>query len=179
MSWSSRPHHTARPDHREMFAAYGRASYFAQEFESLLLVNLQYSLALAGEFANLDEVDRAASRRDAIPIGQVFKRLEAHLEGEKLMALVPRAIKTRNSLVHHFFRDRRVGLAMTPAETTAAISWCESAHGEFIKVIRLLDDRATELWERVMENPDAIVSGLLDRMKAIERGEWPPRSQAT
>lgn len=167
------PYDHPRPDHLEMFAAFGVASYHAQVFESLVLTNLQYSLALAGDFKSLDEVDRSAAKLGTIPLGQLFERLKNHLADSQLRAEVEQGISTRNALAHHFFRTRTAGIVMTPTETADAITWCRAAHVEFSKVSGQLQARADDLFAIMTRDPDAIVPGMAARMTAAFAGEWP------
>lgn len=169
----------ARSDHVELFAAFGFASRCAQEFESLVFVNLHYSLALAGEFASLDEVDQAAERQGSIPMGQVFSKLAKHLKDDHSKSLIEHAISTRNALVHGFFRTRTAGVTMTQTETAEAIKWCQDASEEFDTVSRVLDALWEEQRARVESDPDAVVPGTRARLEAIERGEWPTAAAAS
>ena len=162
-----------RPDEVEMFAAFGIASQRAQAVELLLLVNLQYSLALVGAYETLNHVDRAAQKLGAVPMGQVFKRLTEFLEDNALKSSIEHAILTRNALVHGFFNKRTAGASMTHPETADAIVWCGTAHTEFDNLHRRLEDRLKAQIALVAGNPDAVVPGLRARIKAIERGEWP------
>lgn len=68
----------------EMFAAFGLASYRAQQFETILISSLQYSLAIAGQFGSLDEIDRASAKHSSIPMGQVLLRLKPLLADDAL-----------------------------------------------------------------------------------------------
>jgi hypothetical protein len=163
----------ARPDHVELFAAFGFASRCAQEFEAIVFVSLHYSLALAGNFASLGEVDRAAEKQGSIPLGQVVSKLTEYLNDDEFRASIEHAISTRNSLVHGFFRKRTAGIAMTKAETADATAWCEAASEEFVSVSRKLHARREDQHAMVQSDPDAVVPGLRVRMEAIERGEWP------
>jgi hypothetical protein len=132
-----------RSDHVEMFAAFGRAVYYAQGFESLVLVNLQYSLALDHSFADLNAVDTSADEHGSIPLGQLASKLAGYLKDDALSTEVKHAISTRNALVHHFFATRTAGIVMTHTETTGAISWILAASEEFTRVSRKLEAR----WE--------------------------------
>ena len=163
----------ARPDHIELFAAFGFASRCAQEFEAIVFVNLHYSLALAGNFASLGEVDRTAEKQGSIPLGQVFSELTKYLNDDKFKASIEQAISTRNSLVHDFFRKRTAGIAMTKAETADATAWCEAASEEFVSVSRKLHARWEDQHAMVQSDPDAVAPGMRARIEAIERGEWP------
>ena len=173
-SWAYDP---PRPDHVDMFAAFGRASYCAQEFEVLLLSNLQYSCALAGKFASLDELDRDAAKNGSIPMGQVFRQLCEYLQDSDtaMKARIADAITMRNRLAHNYFRKSTNGIVMTPEETAESIKWCERAASGFATVCNLLNKRLERLMAEFAKNPDSHVPGVGDRIRAIERGEWPVR----
>jgi hypothetical protein len=161
-----------RPDHIAMFAAYGTACCRAQEFEALLLTDLQYSLASDGQFASLKEVDESAEKPGKIPMGQVVGKLAKYLDQDLRLA-VGRSLDARNALSHGFFCARTGGVVMTPAETTEAIAWCEAAGEEFGRTCRRLERRVDELRAAVYVDPDSIVPGMQARMDALARGEWP------
>jgi len=156
-----------------IFMEFAQASCKAQEFESLLKLNLQYSLALAGIFESVSASDDSARKHEVISMGQIYERLKPYLRDASLSSMIDRGVDTRNALVHQFFATRQAGLVLTAKESAGAIKWCRAATAEFTVICRKLEDRWAELAALLAADPDAAVPGMKARYDAIERGEWP------
>lgn len=156
----------ATSDELALFRAFGLASYRAQDFEALLIQNLQFALALAGAFASLEEIDRAAAKHNVMPMGQVFARLSTHVDDAELVEMIQRAIFTRNQLTHHFFRVRRAGTFMTGDEIAEAVNWCEDAASEFEFVSTKLQARWHVQVATLAVDPDRYVPGMRSRLSS-------------
>ena len=161
------------PEKDQVFLEFAKASCRAQELESLLKLNLQYSLALAGEFRDVDQSDVSALKHDVISMGQIYEKLKPYLLDESLSSSIQQALVRRNALVHHFFLKHQSGLVLRAEEINDALKWCRRASAEFGRVCSQLELRWAELAARFDKDPDAAVPGMKARVEAIERGEWP------
>lgn len=151
---------SATSDEVAMFQAFGYASFCAQNFESLVIRNLQYSLVLQRAFKNPEAMDASAAKHGVMPMGQVFALLSPLLKDAGLHDRIQHAIFTRNDLSHHFFRTRKSGTFMSADEIKAAINWCNEAAAEFAVVSAELETRCLELAARVARHPESYVPGL-------------------
>lgn len=150
-----------------MFAAFGLASYRAQQFETLLISTLQYSLAVGRKFSSLEELGRTGQKHSTMPMGQVLERLRPFLDDEALDRQILTSIYDRNTLAHHYFRSRQAGDVMTPDEMAESIEWCRSASKRFKAVALKLRAMRDERLQKFGEDPDSYVPNFWRDSEAL------------
>lgn len=163
----------ANPKVGEMYAAFGLASYRAQQFETILISTAMYSLATAQQFKNVTEIEKTNAKLSTIPMGQVFLRLKPLLSDELLTAQIETALTSRNTLVHHYFRNHQAGPEMTSVELQASIAWCRKESKRFKSVTEKLTTRRDEQRAIFARNPNTFVSEITTYLAAVQALEGP------
>lgn len=153
-------------DHiREVYAHYGLAMYCAQVLEHELANLVAISRIASGEASSRAESEAVWDTMFAATMGRQLRAvLEENRLGQKQVAMLEEALKTRNFLAHAYFRERSAEFAS------------EHGRNEMIRELDTLRDLLTAADEAVspittalreqMGVTDEMIRALVERLTA-------------
>jgi protein involved in temperature-dependent protein secretion len=160
---------SAQPDDdlvREVYANFGLCMYFAQVFETGLIIILTTLEAMAKKAATRQEYEQSFdslyARHEALTFGNLLRALSSHKFLPVEIMEEARALKAeRDHLAHRFFRDHDLD-ALTVGGSFAMIQDLEARRVRFME----LDQRVSDLVDKVYEKAGIDAA----RMKKMTQG---------
>jgi hypothetical protein len=124
---------------REVYAQFGLAAYEAQVLEHGLANAMLYASMSAGRLPTLADFDAFLEAKFEKTLGALINDLRHHISVDpELQGTLTTALKKRNWLAHHYFRQRSTTF-MSDRGCTTMIAELESAQEIFRQADRALE----------------------------------------
>jgi hypothetical protein len=148
---------------REVYARFGIAAQRGCDLETGLVMLISQMEQILKQKLQLEGLLAALEKNGMLPLGPLitlFCKLYPVPEGDDLVAELGKAKKSRNYLIHHFYRDR-AALFTTPEGCEKAIEILVSIHDDMDVAVQYLEDwrdehlgyrPPEEIWESINQD---------------------------
>jgi hypothetical protein len=155
---------------REVYAHFGLALYKAQVLEHGLTNAMMYASKAAGRLPTLADFDAFLGDKFDRTLGALIKELRNHISVDPVLeGLLQAALKQRNWLAHHYFRERSE-IFISDRGCVSMIAELETAQDLFKRAEVTLDDAVRHLADRIGVTKDKLNAYVAESIAQAKAG---------